>query len=167
MRPTKHEVHLAKACIEATRATCARRRVGCVLVGYSGHVLSTGYNGPAVGRDHCVDYPCAGVGAASGTSLELCEAIHAEQNALLQCRDVREIHTCYCTHSPCVHCIKLLLNTGCRDILYLWEYAHMATVEALWAGRGTFALIESETSHILATAMDTLEHYAHAQHKNP
>ena len=97
--------------VTAKRSTCLRRAVGCVLVNARGHVLSTGYNGVAAGVPHCnervleapsdvgllhagiigrrVTWPhaCPGAGAASGTNLDGCEAIHAEQNALLQCRD--------------------------------------------------------------------------------
>lgn len=60
-----------------------------------------------------------------------CESIHAEQNALLQCPDVYKIHTCYVTHSPCVTCVKLLLNTGCERIVYRLEYPH-ANAKQLW-----------------------------------
>lgn len=82
-------------------------------------------------------YPnaCPGAFSPSGTNLDGCEAIHAEQNALLQCRDVREIHTCYCTTSPCVTCTKLLLNTGCLRVVFLDEYPHPASQE-LWTRAG-------------------------------
>lgn len=46
-----------------------------------------------------------------------CEAVHAEQNALVQCARPDEIHTAYVTLAPCPNCTKLLLNTGCRRIL--------------------------------------------------
>ena len=83
------------------------------------------------------NYPhaCSGAFSPSGTNLDGCEAIHAEQNALLQCRDVREIHTCYCTASPCVTCTKLLLNTGCMRVVFLEEYPHPAAGE-LWTRAG-------------------------------
>jgi hypothetical protein len=38
----------------------------------------------------------------SGTGLDVCEAIHAEQNALLQCKDVEQIDTAYVTAMPCM-----------------------------------------------------------------
>lgn len=79
-------------------------------------------------------YPhaCAGATAPSGTQLESCEAIHAEQNALLQCRDVFSIVTCYVTHSPCITCVKLLLNTSCQRIIFRERYAHDAAAHELW-----------------------------------
>lgn len=82
-------------------------------------------------------YPnaCDGAFSPSGTNLDGCEAIHAEQNALLQCHDVREIHTIYCTASPCMTCTKLLLNTGCQRVVFVEEYPHPAAKE-LWEGAG-------------------------------
>ena len=123
-RPTPESYFLAMAQLAATRGTCSRRKVGCILVSERGHVLATGYNGVASGQPHCQDKPCAGACLPSGEGLELCEAIHAEQNALLQCRDVFEIDTCYCTASPCITCVKLLMNTSCRRIIFFEEYPH-------------------------------------------
>lgn len=81
-------------------------------------------------------YACPGAGSPSGTNLDGCRAIHAEQNALLQCRDVRAIHTCYVTASPCLTCVKLLLNTGCRRIVFAEPYPHPEARE-LWRDLST------------------------------
>jgi dCMP deaminase len=67
---------------------------------------------------------------ASGTGLDLCEATHAEANALLQCRDPDLISACYVTTAPCVSCVKLLVNTGCRRVVFEDDYA--ASGERLW-----------------------------------
>jgi len=124
--------------------------VGCVLLNPRGHVLATGYNGVAVGLPHCNEamelvvrgkaeliYPhaCPGAGALSGTNLDSCEAVHAEQNALLQCRDVYDIETCVVTVGPCMTCTKLLLNTGCQRILLMEEYSQPVARE-LWQRAG-------------------------------
>lgn len=124
----------------ATRSTCFRRSVGCVLVDHNNHVLATGYNGVARGRPHCNEATlvssgpnagrvmfhntCQGARAPSGTALSACEAIHAEENALIQCRTVNEIRTVYCTASPCVLCMRKLLNTGVKRIVFRQEYPH-------------------------------------------
>lgn len=136
MRPSKDAYFIAMARLVATRSTCARRTVGCVLVNARGHVLATGYNGVAAGLPHCNDpsgvHRCTGASAASGTNLDGCGAIHAEQNALLQCRDVFAIDTCYATTPPCVTCVKLLMNTSCRRIVFLGEYPHVAASAELF-----------------------------------
>lgn len=163
-RITRDEWAIQLALTTAQRSTCCRRAVGAVLLNHAGHVLATGYNGVAAGQPHCNElgvrdtgrqffgkpqviatldpkdpssypYACAGAFSPSGTDLDACQAIHAEQNALLQCRDVREIHTCYCTASPCITCTKLLLNTGCLRIVFVEAYPHPAAGE-LWTGAG-------------------------------
>jgi dCMP deaminase len=124
MRPTLDETMLRVAIDMANRGTCCRRKVGCVLTNQRGHILSTGYNGPPTGDDHCIEVPCPGAKMPSGTGLELCEAIHAEINALLQCKNVYEIYTCYTISSPCRDCVKVLRNTSCKRIIFLEEYPH-------------------------------------------
>ena len=123
MRPSLDQWGLSLARVVATRGTCARRQVGCVLVDEAGKILATGYNGVASGRPHCINNHCPGAFSPSGQGLDICEAIHAEQNALLQCPDTRRIHTCYTTVSPCMHCVKMLLNTSCRRIVFDRPYS--------------------------------------------
>lgn len=132
MRASLDDVGMRIAVAWSKRATCPRRSVGCVLFDSSGHQLSSGYNGPASGQPHCIDHPCPGATLPSGTGLSKCEAIHAEANALLRCSDVTKVHTAYVTTSPCLDCVKLLLNTGCRRIVFLEEYAHGADAKARW-----------------------------------
>lgn len=152
------------AVLTAQRATCARRRVGCVLLNHRGHVLSTGFNGVASGQPHCNHevirtdgrhemvfrpHVCQGAGAKSGTNLDACQAIHAEQNALLQCRDIYDIETAFVTASPCVTCVKLLMNTGCQRVVYLEEYPHNASRD-MWilSGRKWEKMDTDETNRL-------------------
>lgn len=131
-RVSVDEVGLLVARAWALRATCPRRQVGCVLMDAAGFVLSTGYNGPPSGQPHCTEEPCPGAGMTSGQGLNICEAVHAEANALLRCDDVTRIYTCCVTTSPCLACVKLLLNTGCRRIVFIEEYVHGADARARW-----------------------------------
>ena len=117
----------------ATRSTCPRKSVGAIVVRDKA-ILATGYNGRPRGFRHCSEgWPCSGVGLPSGTGLDACEAIHAEANALLQCGDVNQVVACYVTCSPCISCVKLLLNTSCRRIIFAERYAHDETAQELWA----------------------------------
>ncbi len=140
-RPSRDEVGLLIATAWSLRGTCPRRRVGCVLMNARGEEIGTGYNGPPSGSPHCrdtgglYDRACPGHDAASGSGLNLCEAIHAEANALLRCRDIWSIDTCYCTASPCDICVKLLLGTSCRRIVFIDEYPHSAGRDR-WRARG-------------------------------
>ena len=154
------DIYFARmAKLVATRSTCARRAVGCVLVDARQHVLATGYNGVAVGVPHCNEteiqlrrnditgsdemveeyaHPCAGFRSLSGTQLDACDAVHAEQNALLQCADTWAIRTCYITVSPCVTCTKMLLNTSCTRIVVLnWYPGHEHGLK-LWREAGRY-----------------------------
>lgn len=163
MRLSKDEWGIQLAKVTAQRATCLRRAVGCVLVNVRGHVLSTGYNGVASGLPHCNEmavyrhhvsddklegwyedysfpHACPGAQSPSGTNLDCCQAIHAEQNALLQCKDVHDIHTCYTTASPCVTCVKLLMNTSCQRIVFAEEYPQPAAKE-LWMKRNRVPIL--------------------------
>lgn len=133
-RPSKIEYFLNIAENVKTRATCCRKQVGCVLVDKRGHILSTGYNGTASGLNNCtLKNPCHLDAIKDSTmSFTKCEAIHAEQNALLQCKDVQKIHTAYVTLSPCIVCIKLLLNTSCQHIVFGEKYHSSKGPLELW-----------------------------------
>lgn len=128
-RLVKDEYFLRMAELVAQRGTCARRAVGCVLIDRYNHVLATGYNGVATGRPHCIDHHCPGASQPSGEGLHLCEAIHAEQNALIQCKDTMNIATVYCTASPCITCVRMLMNTGCKRIVFREQYPHLNSRE--------------------------------------
>lgn len=124
---------MAVAQILSSLGTCARRKVGAVLVNRRHHIIATGYNGVAAGYVHCEgDHTCEAARMQSGEGLELCEAIHAEQNALLQCKDVYDIDIIYVTTPPCLHCVKLLMNTSCRVIICTGDYPMAKASAKLW-----------------------------------
>lgn len=153
-RVSLDEWGIGVAILTAQRSTCLRRAVGCMLLDADGFILSTGVNGVPSGMSHCnelggvtslrsvgfgektltnheLPHACPAAFAESGTNLDGCRAIHAEQNALLRCGDPRMVHTCYCTASPCMTCVKLLLNTSCQRIVFVEEYPH-AEARQLW-----------------------------------
>jgi dCMP deaminase len=158
MRPSKDEYFIRMAVLVSERATCLRRKVGCVLVNARGHVIGTGYNGVASRLPHCnhmevlegtgsTIFPnaCDGALLQSGTGLDLCEATHSEQNALLQCKDVYEIDTAYVTTKPCVSCMKLFMNTSCKRIVYLEDYPHSKTDELAMKARITLEKFNADS----------------------
>ena len=107
----------------ASRATCPRRKVGCVLVDSKQHIVATGYNGVPAGFIHCTDVPCEGAKLPSGTGLDLCEAIHSEVNAFLQLRSDDEL-TAYMTVTPCYSCSKMFANSNVVRIVASEAYVH-------------------------------------------
>lgn len=116
-RLSKDEYFYEIAKVVASRSTCARRAVGCVLVDVNGYIIGTGYNGVPAGAPHCTDVVCPGVDYGSGDGLDSCYSIHAEQNALAHCADPQRVHTVYLTVSPCMSCMKLLLASSARRIV--------------------------------------------------
>ena len=143
-RPSRDLYFIAIASVVATRATCIRRAVGCVVVNDYSHIIATGYNGVASGLPHCINKPCLGAKCDSGTNLDKCEAIHAEANALLQCTDTQSINTIYCTTKPCTHCMKLIMCTSCKKIVYLDDYPDDTTNKL--AKKASIALIKIKHS---------------------
>lgn len=129
-RPTRDQIYLRMAELIAERSTCPRRSVGCVLVDAKGRVLSTGYNGVASGRPHCNEgQPCPGANCSPGEGLDKCEAIHAEQNAILLLADPWAVDTIYLTASPCLSCVKLLLGTSAKRIVCREVYPHPTAID--------------------------------------
>ena len=144
MRPNTLAYFMSMALVAAERATCARRKVGCVITDNLNHIKATGYNGVASGRPHCIDSPCKGVNLPSGSGLDACQALHAEQNALLQCSNVNAVTSVFVTASPCITCTKLLLGTSIQNVYFLEEYPH-SDAKQMWidAGRSWTQLNES------------------------
>ena len=108
----------------ATRSTCVRRRVGCVMV-RGKRVLATGYNGSPVKAPHCLDVGCARSGLQSGERLDLCRATHAEANCLAQAARFGislEGATAYVTVRPCAGCMRLLIQAGVERIVFEGSY---------------------------------------------
>lgn len=111
----------------ATRATCIRRRVGCVAV-RNRRILATGYNGAPAGLDHCDQVGCLReeLQVPSGQRHELCRAVHAEQNAIIQAAThgvQLSSASLYITHTPCSICAKMLINAGIREVVTADQYA--------------------------------------------
>ena len=125
-RPTWNEYFMKLAWLVAERSTCVRRHVGAVIV-RDNRILTTGYNGAASGTKDCLVLGCLRntLNISSGQRHEICRAIHAEQNAIIQGGyngiNIKD-STFYCTHSPCVLCAKMIVNAGIKKIVMDIEY---------------------------------------------
>lgn len=112
------------------------RQVGAIIV-KNKRILTTGYNGAPEGVKSCKERgECLRMknDIASGTRLELCYAVHAEQNAIVQAARLGillEGATLYCTHQPCVICAKLIINAGIKRIVYKDGYPDEFSVQLL------------------------------------
>ena len=109
----------------STWASCYQeeRKVGAVIV-KDKRVMTTGYNGAPSGLPTCKERgECLRkkLGIPSGTRHEMCYAVHAEQNAIIQAAKLGvniDGSTLYCTHQPCILCAKMIVNAGIVRVVY-------------------------------------------------
>ena len=123
-RPGLDEYFMEIAIVVAKRSTCLRNQMGALFV-KNKRILTTGYNGAPAGLEHCDVVGCAREGVPSGTRHELCRAVHAEQNAIIQAARYGINITgasIYITTQPCVVCAKMLINAGIEEIVYQNPY---------------------------------------------
>ena len=121
------EYFMSVAQLISRRATCTRGHIGAVIV-RDHSILSTGYNGAPSGLPHCNDSNCRIYRSThpDGTVEENCvNTIHAEINAIAQAAkhgvSIKDSDI-YITASPCIHCLKVLINVGIKTIYYLKPY---------------------------------------------
>ena len=121
----------------ADRSTCLREKVGAVIV-RDRSILATGYNGAPAGLPHCLDVGCLIYESKNpdGDIEQNCfRTIHAEINAITQAARngaaIRDANI-YVTHTPCIHCMKVLINTGVKTVFYARPYK-LPTISSLLA----------------------------------
>lgn len=113
-RPSWDRYFMDMAIMVATRATCPRAQVGCVLA-VDHRAITTGYNGSVAGAPHCNEVGCLMVAD------HCVRTLHAEQNAIIQAAKIGVSvagSTAYCTHLPCLLCAKMLINAGVIKVIY-------------------------------------------------
>jgi len=131
-RPAWDTYFLNIAKVVSQRSTCIRRHYGAVIV--NDHVIvSTGYNGACRGETNCSD---AGrcvreeLKIPKGERYELCVAVHAEQNAIIN-GDPGKMNgaTIYvvgfnmdgtlASGEPCLLCRRMIKNARIQRLVYL------------------------------------------------
>lgn len=123
----KRFMDLAEEISHWTSCYKPNRSIGAVIV-KNKRIVTTGYNGAPAGIDSCKDRgECMrnNLGIASGERHELCYAIHAEQNAIIQAAKLGiaiDGATMYCTHQPCSICAKMIVNAGIIRVVYKHPY---------------------------------------------
>ena len=96
------------------------RHVGAIIV-KDKRVLTTGYNGAPENIQSCADRKeCLRrkLNIPSGTKQEICYAVHAEQNAIIQAARLGvniSGATLFCTHQP-------IINAGISRVVYRHGY---------------------------------------------
>ncbi|NLD10264.1 MAG: cytidine deaminase [Clostridiales bacterium] len=135
-RPSWDEYFMGMAELTAKRSTCLRRHVGAVIV-KDRHIIATGYNGAPRGVAHCSEIGgCLReeMNIPSGERHELCRALHAEQNAIIQAATLGqsiEDGDIYITNQPCVICAKMIIHAGIKRIVVRDGYPDELAVKIL------------------------------------
>ncbi len=141
-RPAWDEYFIEIAKVVSARSTCIRRRYGAVIA--KDHVIvSTGYNGAPRGSINCVDTGrCTRkeLNVPAGERYELCEAVHAEQNAIINGSPERmkdaiiyiagfEEDDTFAEGKPCLLCKRMIQNAQIQQVVYLKKDGDIARVD--------------------------------------
>ncbi len=117
-------------------ASCfqSNRKVGAVIA-RDKRIITTGYNGASSGVVSCMERgECLRqkMNIPSGTRHEVCYAVHAEQNAIIQAARLGisiDGATLYCTHQPCSICAKMIINAGINRVVFDQGYPDTFSIE--------------------------------------
>ena len=126
------EYYLQIADAVSIKSKCLKKHYGAIIV-KNNEIISTGFNGPARGEDHCLK--CTKVGSDKDIiEYSSCPAIHAEMNCIISAsrqemlgsvlylsgRDVSgsidEIGLPIAAR-PCEICLRLIKNAGIEKVI--------------------------------------------------
>lgn len=113
------------------RATCLRRKYGAIIV-KDNIIISTGYNGAPRGEANCIDTAVCErerLKVPKGENYELCVAVHAEQNAIINADPVKmKGATIYiegvnadgtlASGQPCLLCRRMIRNAMIKEAVW-------------------------------------------------
>lgn len=142
MRPEWDDYFIEIAKVVSSRSTCLRRRYGAVIV-KDRVIISTGYNGSPRGIKNCIDLnKCTRQeqNIPSGERYELCEAVHAEQNAIINGPPERmknaiiyiagfEEDDSFADGRPCKLCDRMIRNSQISKIVYLDKNSSLKKID--------------------------------------
>ena len=135
---------MAKAKVVATRGSCRRKKVGCIIVTPQGHDRVTGYNGSLPGLPHCTDEGSDCL-IRNGHCIR---TVHSEANAVAQAaRDGVSLNgaTLYVTATTCVTCFKLVISAGIKRIVYGEPYGTEINLLHAWAIESGVELVDGSS----------------------
>jgi len=119
----KHNLYLDLVRRIAQESYCKRLQVGALIV-KDGNIISFGYNGTPSGLPNVCEEK----------DVTLYTVLHAESNAITKaCKSPISTQgaTIYMTHSCCVECAKLIVQSGIKRVYYIQEYRDTAGINLL------------------------------------
>jgi dCMP deaminase len=119
----KLELYLDLAKRVAEESYCERLKVGAIIV-KDGNIISFGYNGtPTNMPNKCEEQ-----------DVTFSYVLHAESNAITKaCKSPisTERATMYITHSCCLECAKLIIQSGIKNVYFINKYRDEAGIKLL------------------------------------
>lgn len=130
----RHDFYMRLALVVESGARCLGSHVGAVIV-RDNRVLGSGYNGTPAGYPNCTEAErgcrrCAIRLEApdevpSGKLYDICLCVHAEQNAMLTAArfgTAIDGAMLYTTLQPCFNCLKEIMQTRLRGVVFRREW---------------------------------------------
>lgn len=142
----------------AELSSARRLKVGAIVV-KDDRIISIGYNGMPAGWDNncetevITEYNNAHDIDNNPTSLKTItlvtkpEVLHAEANAitkLAKSNDSGEGSTLFVTHAPCLHCAKLIYQSGIKRVIYSQQYRDDSGIKFLEKSSVTIEQLQTE-----------------------
>ena len=131
VRPEWDEYFLNIAQEVGKRSTCLRRRYGAIIV-KDKIIVSTGYNGAPRGEINCIDSKVCErerLNVPKGERYELCVAVHAEQNAIINgdplkmkgatiyIVGINSADGSFAAGEPCLLCRRMIKNAQIEKVV--------------------------------------------------
>jgi dCMP deaminase len=119
----KLEMYLDLAERISKESYCERLRVGALIV-KDDNIISYGYNGTPKGMPN----------KCEENNITFSYVLHAESNAITKaCKSPisTEGATMYITHSCCMECAKLIIQSGIKKVYYVHKYRDLGGVNLL------------------------------------
>ena len=107
----------------AKESYCKRLQVGAIIV-KDGNIISFGYNGTPSGMPN----------KCEESDVTFSYVLHAESNAITKaCKSPisTEGATMYITHSCCLECAKLIIQSGIKKVYFIHKYRDESGIKLL------------------------------------
>lgn len=159
-KPTEEETLMSIAYANSYRSSCLKRKVGAIIIDKQGNLFSSGYN--EVPREHkpcknefggcyrdktkrdlkefiskhITDQTIVDDIVGKFKILELCRALHAEENAIINVArsgssTALKDATLYTTTYPCNLCANKIANVGIKRVIYFEPYPQQEAKDTL------------------------------------
>jgi dCMP deaminase len=124
MKEKLKQAYMKTAQTFAELSHARRLKVGCIIV-KDDRIISIGYNGMPAGWDNNCEHEMKWPNGEIRFLETKAEVLHAESNAIAKLARSNESglgSTMFITHSPCLHCSKLIYQSGIKSVFYNEEY---------------------------------------------